>query len=526
MNAEHPIALWTAPALLIIATLVFEIAYTVARRKESRGAGWTIAAWALRPWALWAVFNLLFRFRWEQGFNNRRTFPFFANLWDERATPEAWLQRLATTPTVYLWLGVVLLVGLLIVLLARRILDPARPLNRVPLILTGLYALTLGLHLSVASLPDGAWSPEDQSGSLLSCWNAHATMLYTIPHIKSSKHYLRNFLDIQPNLRQTIHGLSHPPGASLSLYWLGKAAGAKRMNIRTDYARIRYALALTAFGALSLFVIYLLGRDLFGDRRIGLAAALLWMTAPSVTAYGTFAQDTLYAVFFNLALWLTWRIGTAERTPWKSMVALGGIFYCIVFLNYSWCLATSIFALFLAWSWATRRWSFREAALRGVIPLGLMTVLAAGVLLGYRLNYLEMYRVSSEFVALWYNFDSVYTHLTAWIGGQFDLWLLMGSVACSALFVSLARMRRDPLPRDPLVFLAVVLAIFSLPVLFGPTCLRMETARCWNWVAAVPFAFAARELLRRPRSPLFVVAAVAVSILTYTGMRLFINFAP
>ena len=72
--------IWSAPALLLLGALLFEVVYFLIRRRARGGPPWTVAAWALRPWALWAVFNLVFRLNWDRGFNNRRTFPFFANL--------------------------------------------------------------------------------------------------------------------------------------------------------------------------------------------------------------------------------------------------------------------------------------------------------------------------------------------------------------------------------------------------------------------------------------------------------------
>ena len=139
------------------------------------------AVWAMRPWMLWGLFNLVFRWRWREGFNNLRTFPFFANLWEEAESWGQALQRIGQAPGVVVWGGVAVAV---------------------------LAALVGWL----ACLPNGAWTGGGREGSLLSTWHAHATMLYTVPFVKDSDDYLRRFLEIQPQLRSTIHGLSHPPG--------------------------------------------------------------------------------------------------------------------------------------------------------------------------------------------------------------------------------------------------------------------------------------------------------------------------
>ncbi|NLG34170.1 MAG: hypothetical protein GX548_02320, partial [Lentisphaerae bacterium] len=128
-----------------------------------------------------------------------------------------------------------------------------------------------------------------------------------------------------------------------------------------------------------------------------------------------------------------------------------------------------------------------------------------------------------RFVNEWYPFTGAYQWIMAFLGGQIDLWLLLGSVTASALAVLLARFRWKCL-RDPRVtYLAIILGVFALPLLFGPNCLKMEAARCWIWVATLPLLFAARLLHRMPR--LFVYGAPAVSVLTYAAMRLFLDFA-
>ena len=519
----------SVPVAVLALWVLYEVVRVLAARRGGNGIPpvLRLAGWALRPWAAWAVLNAVFRWQWQRGFNNRRTFPFFANLWRENQSFAERLAWLGGRPATTGWVCVVLALLVVLVLLAREIVRRERPGRGFAAgVLTLLFALAFALNFSVASLPRGAGLAPGERGSLLSCWHAHATMLYAVPLVRNTDHYLSNFLELQPQLRRTIHGLSHPPGASLSMYWIGAVMGVKHQNIRADRVRLRYAIGLTLFGGLSVFLVYGLGRALWDSRRVGLTAALLWLTAPLVLAYGTFAQDMLYAVFFIAALLLTWRVATADRMPWAGMALLGVVFFCQILLNYSWCIATTIFALFVpAVAWRRRR-AWRPALLRTVVPLAVMTVLAAGFLLHYRLDYLRMYLVSRAYVDLWYPFEGLYQYLTALIGGQIDLFLLMGSVTLSAFLTcgSNGGGRRGLSERG--LFLALILGVYALPILFGPTCLKMETARCWNWVAAAPIVFAAAALLRQSAPRLFVGGAVAVSVLTYGGMRLFLNFAP
>ena len=524
---------WTSlPCIVLYAWLAVELVGLLGRRYGG-GRDWVrdarrLSGWALRPWAAWAALSLVYRWQWAGGFNNRRTFPFFANLWHSAETWRGALTRLARTPTVWAWgcavLGVLVVVIVVAVTVVRR---PPRRTAGIVALLVVCAVLAVALHLSVACLPEGAGLAEGARGSLLSCWHTHATMLYTVPHVKrDTGYYLDNFLEIQPRLRETIHGLSHPPGASLSLYWIGVAVGADGMDIRTNAARIRYALGLTAFGALNVVLLFLLGRALFGEARVGLLAALLWMSAPSTLAYATFAQDALYAVFFNLSLLLVWQAVTARKGKALWCVLLGLSFFCLTLLNYSWCIVTTIFAVFVLWYGLRAHWPRREYLLRGGVPLAVMAVLLAAFLEHYDLDYLGMYLYSRAYVGEWYKFTGVYQWVAALIGGQLDLWLLLGGVTVTAFVVALVGLRRADLAEPRTMLLLTVLGVYAIPLLIGPTCLKMETARVWNWVASIPLAFAAERLLREQRAGLFAGGAVASSVLVYVGMRLFMNFAP
>jgi hypothetical protein len=207
------------------------------------------------------------------------------------------------------------------------------------------------------------------------------------------------------------------------------------------------------------------------------------------------------------------------------MAALGLVFSCLNFLNYSWGLATTIFAVFLLYRAIAGRWSFLSLALRGIIPLGIMTVVSGSILLYYKLDYLEAYKVASSYVREWYQFGTIYQHVIAWVGGQIDILLMMGAVTCSAFVSALFSRARGRDKSAAVVFLAIILVVYGLPVLFGPTCLRLETARVWMWVPSVPICFAANHLLEQRRPRLFVTVAVLISLGSYALMRLFLNFA-
>jgi len=524
------IANWLAPGLILTAWAGFELA--ARRRRRAGRPPLRLPLWLLRPWAAWAGFSTVYQLNADRGMSAVDTapqfydwlFPFFQFPWVKHETLSEACARVFATPTVYGWgLAVALLAGLLLLWL-RTALAP-RPLRARTIIalLLGLHLLAGALTLSIASLPNGPRDTPDRKGSLLACWEAHATMLYAKPFVKSTDHFLRNWDAIHRRLRFTIHAYSHPPGGTLSMHYLATLIGAEKMNIRRSDTRLRYSIGMTLFAGLSLWIVFGLGRSLFGTSRHGLAAAFVWATSPSVLAYAPHAQDGLYAVFFLLALLLTWHVGMARRRPWLPMVLLGAVFFCNTFLNYSWGLATSIFALFIAYRTVTARWPLREAAWRFVPPLGIMTLLSGAVLLHYRLDYWESYCQSAAYVGEWYQYDTAWQHWVAWIGGQLEIGLMMGAVACSAFLAALARRLRVRDTRPEAVFLVMILFIYLIPVFYGPTCLRMETARCWLWVTGVPLCFAAHRLLDWPRPRLALGTAALSSIAIYSAFRLFLH---
>ena len=512
------------PAALALAGIAFELARLATRRfrRFHNVSAWTFAAWTVRPWTAWAFFNLFYRWRWEAGFNERLTFPFYAIPWAKGESFAEGLRRIWTAPNSFPWLFAALASAAAICALLCWFLR-IRPRRAWPS-LALLVGLAASLHVSIACLPNADWSDPNRTSSIMAAWNrAGSTMLYSVPHVKSSGDYFRRFIEIQPKIRSTIHGLSHPPAASLSLYWIGKAMGLEKgANVRLPDVRLRYSLGLILFGTINACVLFCLGRSLF-NASAGFLAAALWTTAPSVASYASFAQDSLYAVFFNLSLWLGWQTVTAERRPAVWAVLLGCSFFAMVFLSYSWCLATTMFALFAAFMGWRNRWSLSGWIVRAAAPLAVMSVLSSAVLAWHRLDYWTMYRFANHYVVQWYPFTGPYQWTMALLGGQLDLFLLLGSVACSAFVASALGFRRQGHLDPRWTFLAIVLGVFALPLLFGPNCLKMEAARCWIWIASVPLAFAADRLLHMP-SRWFAVGAPAVSAATALSLRLFLDF--
>ena len=515
------------PALLLAAGLLYEVA--VARVRRSRAPAGPdqlpLLSWLVRPWTVWAGLNLLFRARTEDGFNNHRTFPFFANMWRERETWAEAGERLAACEGLGAWAALALCGAALAGYVAHRCaaLPPAAGHRALLMVLVGLAALLPAL---MALVPAGPRRALDNPDGPLSPWfETGGTMLHAMPFVKSTDHFLRNFEAIQPRLEISIHGLSHPPLATLTLDWLGQLTGARgeRDTVRED--RFRYALALTVFSALGVLAAYLFGSWWSADRRVGLITAALWMAKPAALAHNTFAQDGVYSVFFITALALAWRVVTRPTRAWGGAVALGAAFALTTQLSYSWCILTSIFAAFALWHGVRTHWSRLDWLARLVAPLAVLAVLLGLFLYKYRLDYLATYFTSSFYVAGFYTFANAYQWTMALVGGQLAILLMLGAITAS-WFVArvLPAWWRERAKSPAAAFALIALVFYFIPILVGPPCLKMETERCWSWLTVLPLAGVAQAAAARADAPRVLVWLLMAGLLPYLGSRLFICY--
>jgi len=511
---------WSSFPVFVLALFVIIEALPFWRRGLRASRWWIASAWFCRPLAVWAVFNIFIRIFAELGLNNRKTFPFYVNLWNDQETWMATFQRLTHNPEFWRWSLVVLLLGGLFLLLCRRITSAAMTPVKVAAILAGLVALNFAMPLAYDCLPEGMIDPTANQGSFLNVWfDSGSTMLYCMPHIKSADNYLRNFERIQPQLYTSIHGVSHPPGASLALYWVGKPFGATR---RIGDDRLRYALGMTLFSTLSVLAMYLLGRSLFASNEIGLMSAALWAVKPATLAYNTFAPDTVYAVFDILCLMFSWRVVMAEKRPWFGMIVLGLLFYILSMLNFNWPVFVAVFGVFLLLYAYRKAWRPSEWLWRGAIPV----LFGGGLLLwtccSYHLNYTNIFRYALAYVYECYHFNSLYKWTIALLGGPMDLCILSGSFCAYIFWRHFHIELRQPILTPVMLFLLVICAFYLAPTLCSNV-LKMESSRVWAWVTAVPLVMVANSLRNSEHPRFYFLMAAALSMIQYYGMRLFLS---
>jgi hypothetical protein len=509
----------TAPLAILAAALAAEALGRMISRRRPDAIAPRLALAFMRPWLAWAVVNGVYRVAGFD-FNTPETFPFFAVLWRPDTGPVAFARELLASPAFWLWSAAAWSLGAGTLAFARWALA-ATGRATVAAGLAGITALAALLPMAFAGVPLGAKDPLANEGSLLAPWfKSGGTMLYGMPRVKSTARFLQDFEAIQPALEISVHGASHPPAATLSLYWLGRLAGAKA-DVHRD--KLRYAIALTCFNALAVIPMFLLGRALSGRDRVGLAAALLWAVKPAALAHNTFAQDGVYSVFFLLALWLAWRVAMDDQPGRGTIAALGAALYALMMLTFSWCIFAAGAAVFAVVEARKRGRSWADAFVRAAAPPAMAAALLAGTCLAFGFNYFSVYITAAEFVRGWYDFTTPFLWVLALAGGQVEWLIMMGCVVASLFAARVLPSWTRPVDA-PARYGLIFLVVYALPLLFGPDPLKMETARCWSWMTALPIAAVAQTLCGTPAPRPWIVGAVGWSLFQYYAMRVTMCF--
>ena len=511
---------WHSFPVILLAVWAGMEALALLFRSPAGARWWNVAKWALRPGAVWSLYSIVYRHFANYGFNDRTTFPFAFVPWHEQDGWSTCLTRLLHSPTCWTWSAAVLLLGILFVMLCRWFLSTPMTGSRTALALAWLVLLNIAMPLAYNCLPDGAEDPLENKGSFLYAWfQSGNTLLYCMPHIENKSYYLKHFQEIQPTLAVSIHGVSHPPGASLALYWLGKPFGA---TCDVDKDRLRYALGTTVFAALAVLSMFFLGRTITGSNVMGLMGAALWAVKPATLAYNTFAPDPLYSVFNLLGLAFTWKAVTSPKRPWFSLVGLGIALYVQSLLNFNWILFAGMFGIFLTTHALQSGWSLKEWLIRSCLPAGILFGLLIWTCVTYHLNYLAIYRYALVYTHRFYPMTGLYQWLMALIGGPLDLFLLCGTLAACwfwRLFpVAARRSRSDPL----VVFLLTMLGVYLVTAI-SVNILKMESSRVWAWATALPLVFVARGLHQSGNGRFYFLAAVVFAMIQYYAMQLFLT---
>ena len=197
---------------------------------------------------------------------------------------------------------------------------------------------------------------------------------------------------------------------------------------------------------------------------------------------------------------------------------MGVVLAVMTLLNFNWPLFGAIFGGFLSlYAWRYR-WTLSEWFWRAAIPSGVGLGLLIWICVKYKLDYLAIYRYGME-ACKYYNIRGAYQWITTLIGGQLDLFILMGSLTAYLFFRNLVnRLRERPLAPATL-FLLTLLAFYGLAVLLMDP-LKIETSRIWAWVPSLFIVLVIRDLESSPHFRFYLFAVLMLSFLQYYVMRL------
>jgi hypothetical protein len=162
----------------------------------------------------------------------------------------------------------------------------------------------------------------------------------------------------------------------------------------------------------------------------------------------------------------------------------------------------------------------REIVTRVAVPPLVALVLHGLLALATGFDLVAAFRESHEFHSAYYPFAGATDWLYAAVGGQLELAWGVGPAVWGIAVAALARSRfSDPSPR----FALAVLAAYAVALAVGPNPLKLETARCWFWIATVPALLAADRILGEADAR-GVAAVAGSSILVGVASVAFLDF--
>lgn len=421
--------------------------------------------------------------------NDPQTYPFYAAFWEGGAEKWHFISNISWLKSYGFFAIISAVAALGVLFLVSRTLKrrsvPYSLLQRIrDLIL--LCLLCIICALSLAAFPKGVNSSSwETMGSFIRPWfNAGSTMVFDIRNIESEKEYLENFTTLQKSSLK-IHAASHPPGASLLLYWIGRLTSHSKFP---DF--YHYAIGHTVLCFCNIFIIYLLGFEITRKHATAFLAAALFGLSPAMLIYANFAIEALVVGFYAVALWLMYRL-PYEKHRGKlvcNCIALGCVFFLLAMVTYSWCLVTTIFTLWIIWLVFSRQLHPLVAIRKWGYPLLIFAAVWFSFLLVGRFDYYTAFVQTLEFEKYFYVFSNWKTVVIAFIGGQLLLWFMMGPVTAGLAVSGLTRCRSIPRNARALFFLQY--AIILTAIMLNDS-LKVETGRCWNWALLLPFIFAA-----------------------------------
>ena len=195
----------------------------------------------------------------------------------------------------------------------------------------------------------------------ISLWQNHVPTSWS-PHYQYKNYELKKFQGAW--VRLVTPYLEHPPFFGLVAGGFALITGSKEMF---DISLSQIRILSLILGVLSIFLVFVLARKLYGDF-VGLLSALLYATIPSIVIGSRIVQNENFLIPIMLVIWLiTLRYLESRKTWQRNLVAvLCGL---LVLAKIPWSAVTLAVCLLLA---KEKRWT--DAFIIGLVAVGFFSL--------------------------------------------------------------------------------------------------------------------------------------------------------
>ncbi len=183
------------------------------------------------------------------------------------------------------WIILPLIVAAVYFIISRAILRSGESIP-LPVLLVAVMGLKIAIDVSV-SLINGGFST-------LGIPISYDLEYYAdVPKVEGIWSFLRDF----NSLDLSLHSKTHPPGGALFLWSVAKLF---------SYDLITASLAIIVFSTLTLIPVYLLAKQLYGEK-IGRYSLVLCLITPNIVLFSATCTDAVFTVFLVWSIYLYFR---------------------------------------------------------------------------------------------------------------------------------------------------------------------------------------------------------------------------
>lgn len=180
------------------------------------------------------------------------------------------------------WLILPIIAMLVYFIISKAILKSGENIP-ASILLSTVIALKIGIDVSVAMINGGFFAVGAPIGNNLEYYS-------DVPKVGGIWSFLGRFTETDLSL----HTETHPPGGAIFLWIASKLF---------DYDLVTASFAIIVFGALILIPIYLLAKQLYGEK-VGRYALILCLATPNLILFSATCMDIVFSTFMVWSIYL------------------------------------------------------------------------------------------------------------------------------------------------------------------------------------------------------------------------------